>query len=87
MKPTIGQIVHVNISRNPERPALRPAIITAIWSDYCVNVRLFLDGGNDDAYLDSLGVSEDHPEWLTSIERSLNDTVAFRQWCWPPEVK
>lgn len=91
MPPTIGRIVHVNISRDPDHPALRPAIITAVWSDYCVNVRLFLDGANDQPYLAGLGVAsthfEAHPEWLTSIERSLNDTVAFRQWCWPTVSK
>ena len=87
MTPTIGRIVHVNISRDPDRPALRPAIITAVWSEYCINVRVIFDGGNDDAYLDGLGVSEVHPDWMTSIERSLNDVVAFRQWCWPTVSK
>ena len=87
MTPTIGRIVHVNISPDPDRPAIRPAIITAVWSDYCVNVRLFLDGANDQPYVEGLSHFADHPEWLTSIERSLNDAVAFRQWCWPTVSK
>lgn len=88
MKPTIGRIILVNISSDPEKPALRPAIVTAVWSDYCVNATLFPDGGNDAAMLVGLGISEAHPTWLTSISQALagDGSVGFRQWCWPPRV-
>ena len=88
MKPTIGRIVLVNISTDPERPELRPAIITAAWSDICVNVRLFADGGNDAASLMGIGASEEHPEWITSITMALagDGSIGFRQWCWPPRA-
>ncbi len=88
MKPTIGRIVLVNISTDPAKPEMRPAIITAVWSDICVNVRLLSDGGNDTGLLVELGVSEKHPEWLTSITMALagDGSVGTRQWCWPPRV-
>lgn len=88
MKPSIGRIVLVNISPDPDRPALRPAIVTAVWSDTCINVRLFEDGGNDAALLVGLGVSEEHPDWLTSINQASagDGSIGFRQWAWPPRV-
>lgn len=47
MRPTIGRIVHVNIG-TPNEEVLRPAIIVAVWNDYCVNLQLILDGVNDE---------------------------------------
>lgn len=49
MKPTIGRIVIFNCNENQreklnnyQHPA--PAIITAVWSDDCVNLKVLLDG-------------------------------------------
>ena len=71
MTPSIGRIVLVNISSDPDRPALRPAIVTAVWSDICVNAALVVDGGNDAALVRKLGTSEHDPYWLTSITQAL----------------
>lgn len=89
MIPSIGRIVLVNIAASvDDKPQLRPAVVTAVWSDICINVRLFSDGGNDTALLARIGVSEAHPEWLTSITQALagDGSVGPRQWCWPPRV-
>lgn len=88
MTPSIGSIILVNISTNPEKPALRPAIVTAVWSDICVNASLVPDGGNDASLLVGLGISEVYPGWLTSITQSLagDGSVGFRQWTWPRGV-
>ena len=88
MTPSIGSIILVNISTNPENPALRPAIVTAVWSDICVNASLIPDGGNDAAMIVGLGVSEVYPGWLTSITKALagDGSVGFRQWTWPMGV-
>ena len=47
MKPTIGRIVHfVNaLGTNPIA-----AIITAVWTDTCVNLRIFQDGSKYSSY-------------------------------------
>jgi len=49
MKPTIGRIVIFNVNENQReklnnyQPAA-PAIITAVWGDECVNLKVLLDG-------------------------------------------
>lgn len=49
MKPTIGRIVIFNVNEN-QREKLNnyqptaPAIITAVWGDECVNLKVLLDG-------------------------------------------
>ena len=74
MKPTIGRIVHytfLNDMALPEEGQSRtvPAIIVAVWSDDCVNLRVFQDGP---------GV----PLWKTSIvEKSASHGGDY--WEWP----
>jgi hypothetical protein len=96
--PTIGRIVHVHRGLGFARPANsnsssleKPiaAVITAVWSNDCINVKAFHDGPED--------------QWLTSIlfgdmESALAkfdmgngavgvpnpDSVSF--WCWPPKA-
>lgn len=88
MIPSPGRIVLVNISDEPGFPVLRPAIIVRVWDEYCVNARILLDGGNDDRHRVALGLSADHPDWLTSISRANagDGSIGFRQWAWPPRV-
>lgn len=73
MKPSIGRIVHyvVAIGRNPVA-----AIITAVWSDTCVNLRLFQDGSNTEP--------QTYGEWQTS--RSLDENGGVGTWHWPAKV-
>lgn len=49
MKPSLGKIVHFQLNEdkreklNNYQPTA-PAIITAVWSDDCVNLKVLLDG-------------------------------------------
>lgn len=89
MKPTIGRIVHVNVTREESGEALelRPAIITRVWSNTCVNLQVFLDGQNDTVSTPRTnrlqGVSHVDKElgiaWCTSVTQG--DGVG--EWRWP----
>lgn len=72
MKPSIGRIVHFVIGDNHVA-----AIITAVWSDTCVNLRLFQDGSNTDN-------GKNWGEWATS--RSLDESAHDGTWHWPEKV-
>jgi hypothetical protein len=75
MKPSIGRIVHY-VAANSINPVA--AIITAVWSNTCVNLRLFQDGSNTQPQC--------YGEWQTS--RSLDESInpAVGTWHWPPKV-
>lgn len=73
MKPTIGRIVHYVVAVDCKPVA---AIITAVWSDTCVNLRLFQDGSNTQP--------QTYGEWQTS--RSLDEAGTPGTWHWPPKV-
>jgi hypothetical protein len=73
MKPSIGRIVHVLVDPQTNNGSdVAPAMITRVWSDTCVNIRVSRDN---------------HPgpeEWLTSISLydsldALESSVAQRQ--------
>ena len=74
-KPSIGRIVHY-VLPSPAKYAgeHRPAIITRVWSDTCVNLHVFEDF--DDGELESLPTSVTF-EALGKAERS---------WHWPERV-
>ncbi|MET7982536.1 hypothetical protein [Streptomyces sp. NPDC005281] len=73
--PALGQIVLV-----PADPAVNngadtaPAIITRVWNDRIVNVRVLLDS--------------DAIQWRTSVTYadSLDDIEYTHAWTWPPQV-
>jgi hypothetical protein len=45
MKPTVGCIVHVLVDpRHNNGSDVAPAVITRVWSDTCVNLRILYDG-------------------------------------------
>ncbi len=77
MKPSIGRIVHFVIDREGNHVA---AIITAVWSDTCVNLRLFLDGSNT-PNPQKFGWAE----WITS--RSFDENCGVGTWHWPEIVE
>lgn len=76
MKPSIGRIVHYVVNVGNARPVA--AIITAVWNDTCVNLRLFQDGSNTDPQTFS--------EWVTSRSFDESETPAQGTWHWPPKV-
>lgn len=71
-KPTVGRIVHYVLPEGRNAGEHRPAIVTRVWSDVCVQLQVFTDGEND-------GLA--NVEWRTSI---LNDEAgAPNTWHWP----
>ena len=68
MKPSIGRIVHFHF----ESDVILPAIITRIWSDTCVNLKIF---GNS-----SEVINDDY-------QTSVNQGTESGQWSWPEIIK
>jgi hypothetical protein len=89
MKPTVGRIVNY-VLNNGE---IRPAIIVQVWSDTCVNLRVFFDGSNDAAaegFDYGLTAAAFGAEWRTSVcyAEPTDGVVEFRAhtWFWPARV-
>lgn len=82
MKPTIGRIVHF-VQKKPsmygEGFIHLPAIITAVWSDTCVNLQVFTDGSNSEED----GTNFPHIKWVTSPSLDESETPQPRTWHWP----
>lgn len=69
-KPSVGRIVFTKIAGQ-----IRPAIITVVWSETCVNLHVFgepIEGVDQGMY-------------PTSVTR-FPDCGAERSWDWPPRV-
>lgn len=75
MKPSIGRIVHFVLD---PKAAPVAGIITAVWSDTCVNLRIFQDGSNTRPTQFS--------EWLTSKLFDDSAEPAAGTWHWPPRT-
>ena len=74
MTPTVGRIVHYY----PDDSAVKKrmpfaAIVTRVWTDSCVNLEVFNDGGQPD-----------RGGFAGSVERS--DNPEDRHWMWPPRA-
>jgi hypothetical protein len=73
MKPTVGRIVNFTLPDYPvgarNAGEVRGAVITRVWNNTCVNLRVFTDGSNDE------GQSEYH----TSVVQG--DVMG--KWNWP----
>lgn len=89
MKPSIGRIVHFvqekpTVWQKEGEPKILvhlPAIITAAWSDTCVNLQVFTDGTNsDDANISSV-------KWITSVSLDENENPSARTWHWPERIE
>lgn len=84
MKPSIGRIVHYVAKRpfpNGQSETVHvPAIITAVWTDTCVNLQVFSDGTNSHAN----GVST---AWETSRTLDGSATPQVGTWHWPEKVE
>jgi hypothetical protein len=82
-KPSLGRIVLV-----PMNPAMNngahvaPAIVTRVWSDTSVNVRVLADSSNEPECLRSLTLVDELPEYDGDASPPQNMHV----WCWPPRV-
>jgi hypothetical protein len=78
-KPSLGRIVLVRAEPTMNNGAhTAPAIITRVWNDTTINVRVLLD-------------SQNSPEWRTSLVHAdtlddLDDNARLYRWTWPPRV-
>jgi len=85
MKPTIGRIVHF-VQAQPKAGSGNvhlPAIVVSVWSDYCVNLQVFTDGGNSD---DSPDGNLTFVKWITSVTYDETGS-SIRSWHWPEREK
>jgi hypothetical protein len=87
MKPTVGQIVHALIPPNGNNNTpLAPAVITRVFSDNVINVRVFSDGSAGTPLFTSITLFEDQAAaeaWVTEQTRSeWRPVAAF----WMPEA-
>lgn len=68
--PSVPAMAQVCIGLDAEgQPVRRPALVTAVHSDTCVNVQVFLDGSNDDRFGKLPGQVTRHGwlVWCTSL--------------------
>lgn len=78
-KPSLGRIVLVSVDPAMNNGAAEaPAVITRVWNDTVINVRVLTD-------------SDSVPEWRTSLTHrdTFDGLDAFldpRRWTWPPRV-
>lgn len=83
MKPSIGRIVHIVNPwtlplASPTEPNHIAAMVTRVWSDTCINVRVFYDGPED--------APEGADERLTSICYDDQAEPDRGTWHWPEKV-
>jgi hypothetical protein len=80
MKPTIGRIVHF-VQKKPagygDGVVHLPAVVTAVWTDTCVNLQVFTDGTNSDEQ------NMSPVKWVTSASLDASDNPQPRSWHWP----
>jgi hypothetical protein len=76
--PTIGRIVHVPMDPAENNGStIAPAVITRVWTDTMVNVRILADGP-DTPWRTSVAYVEQLPE--------PDGTSPAHVWAWPPRV-
>ena len=76
MKPTVGEIVNYFPGDTPNMPVhngaeMLPAVIVRVWSDTCVNLKVFNDGDLD--------------FWKTSVllDEDIDKPTQSNTWRWP----
>lgn len=90
MQPSVGRIVHYIVSPSENNGSgIAPAIITRVWNDTCVNIRVFCDGGTTPWQTSVLL----YPDQVT-LEETCAKRAAENGWdrpvlsgaFWPPKV-
>ena len=66
MRPSIGRIVHYKLDDGK----LVPAIITKVWNEVCVNLRVFMDSKEID-HTTSVMEGEDVGQWVWPERRDI----------------
>lgn len=78
-KPSIGRIVLVPMNpRDNNGASVAPAIITRVWNDTTINVRVLADAHGD--------VTHDWRTSLTHEDALAEGASPLHYWCWPPRV-
>lgn len=88
-KPSLGRIVlftfprpfNSNWSEHGGQGEQVPAIITAVWSDICVNLTVFVDGKQAAIPVTSVCLKTDQNE-----KNAINSNLVGSFWEWPPRV-
>lgn len=77
MKPTIGRTIMYNLGESDKKhlealykanqygniPDVAPAVIVAVWSDTCVNIKVHIDGPTPDLWKTSVQQGDDESQW------------------------
>ena len=79
MSPSLGRIVLVCIGVVDDEPIFKPAIVTRVWGETCINVTVYADDSDESLLLASFGTVKSR--W-TSVTQG--DGVG--QWSWPPRA-
>lgn len=83
-KPSVGQIVIVPIAALPAESNnggdVAPAVITRVWNDHMVNVRVLLDG-NDVPWKTSITLYDTSEDYAAAVEEGR----PFGCY-WPPRI-
>jgi hypothetical protein len=82
-KPTVSRVVQVPSTAPGSTTLWRPAIVTAVWSEDCINVTVFLDGSNDFARTVA-GQPLQHLEQAIGLAHRTSLSALSGMWRWPP---
>lgn len=85
-KPSIGRVVHVKVPGFNDFPCV--GVITRVWTDECVNVRLIQDPGTPEVLNGGQTSVMRFDGELTACGLPNADEVGGDQWAWwwPPRV-
>jgi len=88
-QPAVGRIVHVFVEPALNNHAdVAPAIITRVWSDELVNLRVLVDGKSDALWYTSVALFADResPEQTTNYRIASDGAHVPAAAFWPPRV-
>ena len=75
MQPSVGRIVHVLVDpRQNNGTDVAPGVVTRVWSDTCVNLRVLLDGP-DVQWLTSVPLAETRQALEDNLDRLVAEGV------------
>lgn len=88
-KPAVGRIVHVLMKPGDNNGSdVAPAVITRVWSEACVNVRVFADSG-DVPWQTSVSLHADRAAAdaaVAPVREMHGDNAIVRAAWWPERV-
>jgi hypothetical protein len=83
--PSIGRIVLVPMDPRDNNGADRaPAVITRVWSDTTINVKVLSDATGSVEWRTSVGLVDELPDFALATEEQPGSSMHV--WAWPPRV-